>query len=69
LVRVDHDIWLREQLLRGYERGAKSNDALLLHKDIVPFESLSAAWGDIDRAVVENIPRVLWNNGYALEKT
>lgn len=68
LMRMEHDIWLREKLLRGYERGAKNDDALLLHKDIVPFETLSQAWGDADRVVAENIPRVLWNNGYALEK-
>lgn len=68
LRKIEHDIWLRIRLLKGFEWGAKSSDTLLLHSDIVPFDRLGVRGEGADVALAGKLPGVLWRNGYALDK-
>lgn len=66
MMRVEHDIWLRERLLRGYEYAACSNDRLRLHRDILPFDQVPSEDRELDRVLAESIVTTLWRHGYVL---
>lgn len=68
MMRVEHDIWLRERLLRGYEYAASSDDRLGLHRDILPFDQVPPEDRELDRALVESLVSTLWRLGYVLAK-
>ncbi|HWW77800.1 MAG TPA: AAA family ATPase [Pyrinomonadaceae bacterium] len=68
LRQIEHDIWLRTHLLKGYERGVKNDVAGLLHRNIVAFDGLTGGGESLDEAVAENLPNLLWKNGYILTK-
>jgi hypothetical protein len=40
LMKIEHDIWLRDHLLNGYDRSSANKDHLRLHRDIAPFEEV-----------------------------
>ncbi len=68
LRRIEHDVWLRMQLLKGYERGAKTDDERLLHQNVIPFDELADRGESLDHAVAEGLSNVLWKNGFMLVK-
>ena len=72
LMQIEHDIWLRDQLLQGYEyaplrRGVRRDD-LLLHRDATTFENVPADDQALDRAIAEGICEALWKSGYTIVK-
>jgi hypothetical protein len=66
LLRIEHDIWLREYLINGYEWAEKTKDHLRLHRDIAPFEEVHEEDQALDRENVDAITVTLWENGYTL---
>ncbi len=66
LMRIEHDIWLRDHLLSGYEWGPNSRNELRLNRDIAPFDEVPSEDKGLDRAIVETIPKVLRKYGYIL---
>jgi hypothetical protein len=68
LAKIEHDIWLRDRLLEGYEWAETSNPQLRQHSDVAPFEALGSREQDIDRAIVRSIPGTLERHGYRLVK-
>ncbi|MCL5745971.1 MAG: RyR domain-containing protein [Acidobacteria bacterium] len=66
MMRFEHDLWLRERLLRGYEYADCSNDRLWLHRDILPFERVPPEDQDLDRALAESVVATLWRCGHVL---
>ena len=68
LIRIEHDIWLREKLLNGYEWNAETKDHLRLHRDVAPFNALPKSERAFDAAIVDSIPRALAEAGYTLER-
>ncbi len=68
LLRIEHDIWLREYLINGYEWAETTKDHLRLHRDIVPFEKVPREDQELDRENVDSILVTLWENGYTLVK-
>ncbi|HVS02737.1 MAG TPA: RyR domain-containing protein [Thermoanaerobaculia bacterium] len=66
LARIEHDIWLRDRLLQGYEWSASSDDRLQLHRDVVPFDALPAEDRRLDEVIAQRIPGALWERGYRL---
>jgi DNA polymerase III delta prime subunit len=68
LAKIEHDIWLRDRLLEGYEWAETSNPQLRQHPDVAPFEALGSREQDIDRAIVRSIPGTLERHGYRLVK-
>jgi len=71
LMRMEHDLWLREHLLRGYQWAPKTADNLRLHRDIVDYDELSAEDRALDAVPLQGIVEVMDHFGYVLvaEKT
>jgi len=69
LMRIEHDIWLRDHLINGYRWAANSVDGLRLHRDIALFDDVPDKDQELDLAIAESIPRVLGENGYSVVKT
>lgn len=68
LAEIEHDIWLRDHLLEGYEWAETTDAGLRQHRDIGPFAALGSTEQDIDRAIVCSIPEALYKAGYRLVK-
>jgi len=68
LAEIEHDIWLRDHLLEGYEWAETTDAKLRQHRDIGPFAALGSTEQDIDRAIVCSIPEALKEAGYRLVK-
>lgn len=66
LLRIEHDIWLRDHLLNGYEWSAETKEHLRLHKDVAPFDSLAESETAYDRAIVNGMLTTLGELGYTL---
>jgi hypothetical protein len=66
LVEIEHEIWLRDRLLRGYAYGDWTDERLRIHRDIVPFDQLPADDRRLSEATVDGIPGVLWRGGFVL---
>jgi hypothetical protein len=66
LMRQEHDLWLRDHLLQGYEWAEKTQDALRLHRDIVSYDELTAGERALDAAPIRNILENLVRYGYVL---
>jgi hypothetical protein len=66
LVEIEHEIWLRDRLLRGYAAAPQTDEALRLHRDVVPFESQPEADRRLSEASIAGIPKTLWQGGYVL---
>jgi hypothetical protein len=66
LMRIEHDIWLRDYLLNGYEWAKESKDELRLHRDVAPFDLVPREDQELDRANIDGILAVLSKLGYRL---
>ena len=66
LMRMEHDLWLREHLLRGYAWAEKTSDDLRLHRDIVNYDELSAEDRALDAVPIQDIVEVMCRYGYVL---
>jgi hypothetical protein len=66
LMRIEHDIWLRERLLEGWEWAETNADDVFLHRDIAPFDNVPKEDQELDRAIVDSIPETLRKHGYKL---
>jgi hypothetical protein len=66
---IEHDIWLRNQLITGYEYGMETNDKLLLHKDIATLEELvDSREIKLDEAFIDAARDILIKESYKLRK-
>jgi hypothetical protein len=68
LMSIEHDIWLRDYLLNGYEWAKESKDHLRLHRDIAPLDKVPREDQELDRTNIDSIPAVLSKLGYTLVK-
>jgi hypothetical protein len=66
LVEIEHDIWLRDYLQRGYEQAIETRDILFQHQCICRFTELSAANQKLDLAIAVSIEPTLSKLGYQL---
>ena len=66
LMRMEHDLWLREHLLRGYAWAEKTSDDLRLHRDIVNYDELSAEDRALDAVPIQDTVEVMGRYGYVL---
>ena len=66
LMEIEHDIWLRDRLLQGYEYAPVTNDALRLHRDVVGFQDQLPEDKRLDQAIVDAIPAALRKRQYKL---
>jgi hypothetical protein len=68
LIRLEHDIWVRDHLLRGYEYAPVTDESLRLHHDVIPFNQVPAKDVDLDRAIVDSIAPTLEKAGFKVVK-
>ncbi|NQT50428.1 AAA family ATPase [bacterium] len=68
LVRIEHDVWLRDHLLRGCDYAPETNEDLLLHRDVCPFDPMPKEDKLLDQAIARKIEPVLHAHGYELVK-
>lgn len=66
LARAEHSRWAAVRYLNGWRHGASRDDALKLHPDLVPFDSLSRAIQDLDRMAVRATDAYLAQAGLAV---
>ena len=68
LMIIEHDIWLRDHLIKGYAWAEQSNDNLRLHRDVTPNENVPAEDIELDGVIVDSIIPALKEKGYSLVK-
>jgi hypothetical protein len=68
LVRIEHDIWLRDRLLRGYAFAPVTDERLRLHRDVAAFEAIPEEDRKLDEAIVDAIPETLHRRRFRLER-
>jgi len=65
----EHDIWLREHLLRGFEWAEQTNEMLRLHRSLCPFDALCEGDARLDKTIVESMLAALKKHGYRLVRS
>ncbi len=73
LMEIEHDIWLQNRLLRGFEWTGGLGDEdleqqLFLNRYIEPFHDVSEEGKNLDRVITLSIPTALWRHNFTLEK-
>ncbi|HNR40076.1 MAG TPA: RyR domain-containing protein [Acidobacteriota bacterium] len=68
LVCLEHDIWLRDKMLRGYAWALETCEPLRLHRDIAAFQDVPTTDQELDWVITETIPVVLHKHGFVLER-
>jgi hypothetical protein len=66
LMEIEHEIWLRDHFIRGYQWDKKTIEPLRLHRDMAEFKDVPRTDRELDRAISETIEGTLRSNGYAL---
>jgi RyR domain len=66
LREIEHDIWLRNHLLKGYDWAVRTNEDLLLHRNVTVFEKVSQEDQVYDDVIARSIYEGLERKGYAL---
>lgn len=67
LYAIEHDIWMRDHLLKGYQWEAKANDdTLRLHQDLRPFSEVPTEDQKLDEVIIASILPTLTKYGYVL---
>lgn len=65
---LEHEIWMRHNLVQGFEWAPRTNQTLHLHCNIAPFEIIPLLDQELDAAIVAVIPEVLSENKLAIVK-
>ena len=68
LMLIEHDIWLRNHLIRGFSHAQKRNDDLKLHPDITEFDKVPPADKVINDVIIRSIIPTLRRFGYVVVK-
>jgi hypothetical protein len=68
LMTIEHDIWLRDRLLKGYEWAPRTRDNVRLHRDVAVFSAVPMEDKRLDEVIIRSIPTVLWEHGYMLSR-
>jgi len=62
-----HERWVEERVAGGWSTGARRDDDLRIHPDLVPWAELPDERRQIDRDLVRSLPDVLRDAGFTLE--
>ena len=63
-----HEVWAEGRMREGWTYGPERNDALKQHPDLVPYEELTDAEREYDRATAINSIKLLLKLGYKIER-
>ena len=67
IARNTHEVWSAKRLEEGWRYGKRRNDALKIHPNLVPYEQLSEADREYDRATALNAIKLLVKLGYSID--
>ena len=59
LAQLEHRRWMADKHLAGYSYGETRDEDRMLHPDLIPWEQLTEADKEKDRANIRQIPRLL----------
>lgn len=68
LVEKEHEIWMRDKLLKGFDYAPETEKSLRLHCDIRHFDDISADDKKLDEAIVDEMPKAIDDVGFKLVK-
>jgi hypothetical protein len=68
LAELEHERWVRDKTAAGWTHGPKRDDDARVHPDLVDWDELSEADKDKDRTAVRDLPRMLAEAGFAIER-
>ncbi len=68
LYRIEHDVWLRDHLLNGYDYCGETDDLLRLHACVQRFDALTEEEQQLDVAIIDAVIEELEKKGYVLKK-
>ena len=68
MARLEHDRWLREHLIQGYEYHTATREALRQHNCVAQYDALSEEDRKLDLVLPELLSQVLSKYGFALRK-
>jgi hypothetical protein len=68
LAEIEHDIWLREHMLQGYDWADKTDETLLLHPDATSFDKVPLEDKEYDFVIAQGVYDELQRQGYDLVK-
>jgi hypothetical protein len=68
LAELEHERWMRDEAAAGGAYGPKRDDDARLHPSMKPWVELSEGERDKDRAAVRDLPQMLAEAGFAIER-
>ena len=68
LARIEHDRWAADLERDGWQPGPVKDPVAKEHPLLVPWEELSEDDREKDRVAVRNLPRMLLDAGFAIER-
>lgn len=68
LAKLEHERWVRTKLLQGWNYGEKTDRDKRLHSAMVPWENLSDIDKEKDRILVKELPALLQEAGFMIQK-
>jgi hypothetical protein len=68
LARLEHERWMRDEAAAGWSYGPVRNDEARTHPSMRPYDEISEEEKDKDRAAVRDLPRMLAEAGFAIER-
>lgn len=68
LAKLEHAIWMRGKKAAGYEWGAKASESPKRSPYLVEWEDLEPQFQEVDRKMIEAIPKILERAHYILVK-
>ncbi|WP_339683101.1 AAA family ATPase [Gimesia maris] len=68
LTLIEHDVWIRNQMVSGFEWSPEKNKERFQHPDICTFKEVPPDDQQHDKNFVECLPGVLWNHRIQIRK-
>ena len=68
LIKIEHDVWLRDHLQAGYTFGKKTNESLRVHRCMLPYAKLNPEDSKLDAEIVDASISALTGKGYEIVK-
>ena len=68
LAKNTHEIWAAARMKEGWTYGAKRDDVLKTHPDLVPYNELPESEKEYDRATSLNTIKLILKLGFTIEK-
>ncbi|WP_417377912.1 hypothetical protein [Gimesia sp.] len=68
LALIEHDVWTRNHMVKGFEWAKENNKDNFQHRDICPFYEVPSKDQAYDKLFVEILPGILWKHRFQLQK-